>query len=88
MVSNIIRVELHSMILENRCQIHKIKYFSNVVIEEISGHDRCIYIIWVILDVYRKTLADIIWATSFENVSLEIFDQVTFKPACSATETN
>ena len=26
------------------------------------------------------------WATSRENVSLGIFDQVTFKPACSATE--
>ena len=27
-----------------------------------------------------------IWATSHENVSSEIFDQVRFKPACSATE--
>ena len=27
-----------------------------------------------------------IWATSCENVSLEIFDQVRFKPTCSATE--
>ena len=26
------------------------------------------------------------WATSRENVSSEIFDQVRFKPACSATE--
>ena len=29
-----------------------------------------------------------IWATSHENVSLDIFDQVRFKPACSATETS
>ena len=28
----------------------------------------------------------IIWATSRENVSSGIFDQVRFKPACSATE--
>ena len=28
------------------------------------------------------------WATSRENVSSEIFDQVRFKPACSATETS
>ena len=27
-----------------------------------------------------------IWATSRENVSAEIFDQVTFKPTCSARE--
>ena len=27
-----------------------------------------------------------IWAISHENVSSEIFDQVRFKPACSATE--
>ena len=31
-------------------------------------------------------LAIIIWATSRENVSSEIFDQVSFEPACSATE--
>ena len=37
-VSNVIRVELHSLILENRRKIHEINYFSNVVIEEISGH--------------------------------------------------
>ena len=36
MVSNVIRVELRSLILENRCQIHEIKYFLNVVIDEIS----------------------------------------------------
>ena len=35
MVRNVIRVELYSLILENRHQIHKIKYFSNVVTEEI-----------------------------------------------------
>ena len=29
-----------------------------------------------------------IWATSRENVSSGIFDQVRFKPACSATETS
>ena len=39
MVSNVIRVELQSLILENRCQIHEIKYFLNVVIEEISGRE-------------------------------------------------
>ena len=32
--------------------------------------------------------AEIKWATSGENVSLEIFDRVRFKPACSATETS
>ena len=31
-------------------------------------------------------LGDTKWATSRENVSLEIFEQVRFKPACSATE--
>ena len=30
----------------------------------------------------------LIWATSCENMSSGIFDQVRFKPACSATETN
>ena len=43
MVSNVIRVELHSLILENRRQIHEIKKHSNVVIEEISGHDYYLY---------------------------------------------
>ena len=37
MVSNVMRVELHSFILENRHQIHEIKFLSDVVIEEISS---------------------------------------------------
>ena len=34
------------------------------------------------------TMEDLRWATSHENVSLGIFDQVRFKPACSPTETS
>ena len=36
----------------------------------------------------RTKFYSIIWATSRENVSTGIFDQVRFKPACSATETS
>ena len=39
MVSNVIRVESHSSILQNRHQIHEIKYFSNIVIEKIKSRD-------------------------------------------------
>ena len=37
---------------------------------------------------YHKSIAlkNIIWATSCQNVSLGIFEQVRFKPACSATQ--
>ena len=38
------------------------------------------------LDSVRAELAINIWATTRENVSSEIFEQVRFKPACSATE--
>ena len=51
MVSNVIRVELHSFILENRCQIHEIKYFSNFLIEEISG--RLLYTITQTFQYFR-----------------------------------
>ena len=35
-----------------------------------------------------QAIVNIHWATSRKNVSSEIFDQVRFKPACSATEAN
>ena len=41
-----------------------------------------------ILEVYQTEMAyplDV-WAASRENVSSEIFDQVRFKPVCSAAE--
>ena len=41
---------------------------------------------WLLAEDTTKTIFIYIWATSIENVSSEIFDQVTFKPACSATE--
>ena len=34
---NVIRVKLHTLILENRHQIHEFKCFWNIVIEETSG---------------------------------------------------
>ena len=36
--------------------------------------------------ILSTSIGHIIWATSHENVSSGIFDQVRFKPACSAAE--
>ena len=44
---------------------------------------------WLIsLNDWNSTLSNTKWATSRERVSSGIFDQVRFKPACSATETS